>query len=138
MELLLVLLLAGGLYLGSQTKAAAKIDYSVKNIDISKGKLYLIIEFINPTYKSQSVDSINLKISTGKLLLGRIDYFETVNIPARNRTFIKVPVTVSVGVDLGTAIVKIYRGEIKELDITGSFLSKGFLIDVSKTVPLTA
>ena len=135
MELTLLLLLAGALYLGSQAKAAEKIDYYVRNFEIQKGKLYLIVEFINPTYKDQSVDSINLRIESNELLLGRIDYFNNVNIPNRNRTFVKLPVSLKPGVDTGKAIARFIKGEIKELNVTGSFLSKGFTIEVNKIVP---
>lgn len=135
MEFLIILLL-GGLALKSKAKAGEKIDYDIKNIEISKGKLYLIFQFINPTYTSQKVDSVNLKIIAGNYQIGRIDHFEVINIPARNKTFVKMLVSANIGIDFATFLIKLYKGEIKSLDVIGTYLSMGFTMPVEKTVSI--
>jgi hypothetical protein len=134
MELLL-LLLGAGLLLKGKAAAGEKIDYDVKSFEISKGKLYLIFTFINPTYVSQKVDSLNLKIMSGENIVGRIDHFDVINLPARQKTSVKMVVTVK-AFDLGTVIAQIYQGKIKSFDVKGTYLSMGFSIPVEKTVSL--
>jgi LEA14-like dessication related protein len=133
------LLLAGGVaawyLLGKQT-AAGKLEYKVKNVDISKGKIYLVIEIINPTYKDLTVDSINLKIISEGLNLGRIDYFEKSTISGRAKTYLRLPATLNIGFDLGTWIAKVIKGQINTIEVTGTALSMGFETDLSETLNL--
>lgn len=134
-----LLLLGGGAlawYLFGKQRTADKLDYYIKNVDISKGKIYIILEIINPTYKSLIVDSINLKIISESLTLGRIDYFDKTTISGRAKTFLRLPVTLNVGFDLGAWIAKVIKGQVSTIEVTGTALSMGFETELTETLTL--
>lgn len=133
---LLIIGLLAAVYLSRKSKAANKLDYFVKSVDVSKGKISLVLEIINPTYTKLTVDSINLKLQSENLSLGRIDYFETFDINPRSKRFINLPVEIQTGFDLGTFIVKLVKGEISEVTVKGTILSMGFSSDIEKTLTL--
>lgn len=133
------LLIGGALllwYLSRKSDVATKLDYVLRSVDISKGKLYIVLELINPTYKELKVDSINLKVYNVDLLLGRVNYFDPVTIVARNRTLLKLPVEINAGADLGKFIAAVIKGTVSSIDVKGSILAMGFSFDVDENLNL--
>lgn len=125
-----------GLWYFRKSKAANVLQFFPAGLEISKGKVYFVMEIVNPTKEELTFDNVFATIGYENLKIGRIEYVERTTIRPQGTTVVKFLIKV-VFLDLGTFLAKVYKGEVKTVQVFGTINSMGFNVPFKAEIPIS-
>jgi LEA14-like dessication related protein len=87
----------GGLWLIRKAAGGSRIDWFTKGVKIKNGKLYYLVDIINPSNSTVTVNNIYLNFYYKTTPIGRIFYNEPLVIPANQTVTASILVKFSYG-----------------------------------------
>ena len=138
MELLIALGLLAAYFVKGKVDTAKELEFFPKSLALSKDKkkIFLVIEVLNPTKRSLTIDSLFLKIFYGTIKVGSLERTEPITIEKTGRTMIKLPMRVD-PVGGGKLMGAILLGKTISLRVVGIGDSMGLKFPVDARIPFS-
>jgi len=134
-DILLPLLLLVGLSFKGKADTAKQLEFFPESLALSKNykQLSLIVEILNPTKRSLTIDYLFLTINVGKTNIGRIEKAVPFKIEKIGRTKVKFPIKIN-PIGFGKLVAYILKGNSPVFIIKGKGSSRGIQFPVYKRI----
>ena len=82
----------GAFYLFKKVAGGSRLDWFTKGFKIEKGKFIYIVEIVNPSNASITINNIFLNFYYADSIIGRVFYNETLTIPSNQTVTARIQV----------------------------------------------
>jgi len=129
----------GGAYFYSKAAGYESLNYYPKGFKFTGGllnpKLTYIMDVVNPTTKTLTLNNIFGNVYVGEKMIGRIEYIQKTFFKTGTTT-VGVPVILFSG-GVVSALVALLQGANPMLKILGTVNAEGFIVPMNQEIPLT-
>lgn len=141
MNPMLLLLGAGAIwYLSRKAGAAQNLQYYPQSVKIRQGKLYLLLEIVNPSFSAIDVNNVFLNFYSAPANIepreiGRTAITEKFTINPNGSTTLEIPIQLNAA-GLIYLASDILTGKVNSIKMKGTINSMGVPVPVDQAVPI--
>lgn len=115
--------------------AAGKLQFLPKSAKISQGKLYFVLDVVNPTQTQLVMNNLFVSFYDGKNYLGRAEITTKITIGPSQTTTLNIPIQLNGG-GLVYFAANILTGKSNSLTYSGTINSEGIDVPINDTIKI--